>query len=77
MLKVIYPSILRPLWILFNKSLSAGEFPEDMRLAIIKAKNKHEISNYRPISILPVISIMYYTRVSMGSENKEVQWMLY
>lgn len=59
-LKAIYPSIMYPMWILFNKSLGEGEFPENMKLAIVKplykAKSKHEISNYRPISLLPVIS---------------------
>lgn len=60
MLKAIYTSILPALNIIFNKSLCNGEFPHDMKLAIVKplykAKNKSEISNYRPISLLPVIS---------------------
>ena len=60
MLKIIYPSILHALWILFNKSLTTGEFPEDMKLSIVKpiykAKSRTEISNYRPISLLTVIS---------------------
>jgi exonuclease III len=60
MLKIIYPSITNALWILFNKSLSAGKFPDDMKLAIVKpvykAKSRTDISNYRPISLLTVIS---------------------
>ena len=60
MLKAIYPGIVHALFIIFNKSLVTGVFPEDMKLAIVKllykAKSKFEICNYRPISLLPVIS---------------------
>jgi hypothetical protein len=60
MLKQIYPCILPALNIIFNKSLSNGEFPDNMKLAIVKplykTKNRSEMSNYRPISLLPVIS---------------------
>ena len=60
LLKSIYPSIINALYILFNKSLGGGEFPRNMKLAIVKplykGKSKLEISNYRPISLLPVIS---------------------
>ena len=60
MLKVIYPSILHALWIIFNKSLSSGEFPNNMKVAVVKpiykAKSKMDIANYRPISLLTVTS---------------------
>jgi hypothetical protein len=60
MLKVIYPSILHAMWIIFNKSLTSGEFPNDMKQAIVKpiykAKCKMQLSNYRPISLLSVLS---------------------
>ena len=59
-LKSIYPSILPALNIIFNKSIESGIFPECMKIAIVKplykAKSKLEICNYRPISLLPVIS---------------------
>ena len=59
-LKAIFPSIINALRIIFNKSMSSGEFPENMKLAIVKplykAKEKSEICNYRPISLLPVLS---------------------
>ena len=55
LLKSIYPSIINALYILFNKSLGGGEFPRNMKLAIVKplykGKSKLEISNYRPISL--------------------------
>ena len=59
-LKRIYPGISKALEIIFNKSLREGEFPKNMKLAIIapiyKGKSKVEISNYRPVSLLPTIS---------------------
>lgn len=45
---------------IYNLSLSSGHFPVSMKLAkvavIYKGGNKHIISNYRPISVLPVFS---------------------
>ena len=59
-LKKIYPGIMQALEILFNKSLQEGTFPDNMKLAVVKPlyknKAKTEIVNYRPISLLPVIS---------------------
>lgn len=59
-LKSIYPSILHALFIIFNKSLSTGVVPDYMKLAIVKplykSKSIFEIKNYRPISLLPVVS---------------------
>ena len=49
-------SLLDPLLLLFNKSLSCGIFPSKWKDSYIfpknKSGNKHEVSNYRPISIL-------------------------
>ena len=59
-LKHIYPGIIEALLIVFNKSLSQGIFPFNMKLAIVKplykSKSRSDISNYRPVSLLPVIS---------------------
>lgn len=59
-LKKIYPGIIEALEILFNKSLQEGHFPKNMKLAIVKplykGKKKTEIVNYRPVSLLIVIS---------------------
>jgi len=52
----------RILWILFNKSLSAGVFPDPWKICIVtptlKGGDRHQVSNYRPISkqnIMPKI----------------------
>ena len=59
-LKGIADTIKAPLSIIFNKSLVEGCFPEKMKIAEIvpafKSKDKHLLSNYRPISLLPVMS---------------------
>ena len=48
---------------LINKSLALGLFPQSLKKAkilhIFKSKAKLNIANYRPISILPVISKVY------------------
>ena len=45
---------------LINKSIESGIVPDKLKLAkivpIFKAKEQHLISNYRPISLLPVFS---------------------
>ena len=60
MLKQIFYSIREPLTVIFNKSLGLGEFPENMKVArvvpLFKGADSLLKDNYRPISLLPVIS---------------------
>ena len=48
---------------LINKSLAQGPFPQSLKrakvLPIFKSKDKLNIANYQPITILPVISKVY------------------
>jgi hypothetical protein len=50
--------IKKPFTFIFKTSLKSGVFPKLLKIAkvrpIDKKGNKHEISNYRLISILPV-----------------------
>ena len=59
-LKIALPVVGGSLCDLFNKSLFAGKFPEDWKIAriapIFKSGAKDDRSNYRPISVLPFIS---------------------
>ncbi len=61
LLKNIIAEIQFPLSIIFNKSLKEGVFPDKMKLAevipIYKSKGQTDVmNNYRPVSLLPVIS---------------------
>ena len=57
-LKETYNSILQPLTYVFNLSLSHGVVPSELKVAkvipLYKGDSKFIISNYRPVSILPV-----------------------
>ena len=57
-LKSLAPVIGAPLATLFNKSLAERTLPEDWKRAIIvpihKGGTKEEVTNYRPVSLLPV-----------------------
>ena len=60
LIKDIKNDIAIPLTILINKSLNTGIVPELLKTAkvipIYKAKDKEQLNNYRPISLLPTIS---------------------
>ena len=60
LLKSIDEQVSTPISILINKSLETGVFPDSLKLAkvipIYKAKARENLSNYRPISLLPSIS---------------------
>ena len=72
--------IMNPLLHIFERSLEAGKFPNELKTAkiipIYKTKGeKTEMSNYRPISILPAISkllerIIYNRIYKHAIENK-------
>ena len=61
--KIALPVVGGSLCDLFNKSLFAGKFPEDWKIAriapIFKGGAKDDRSNYLPISILPFISRLF------------------
>ena len=59
-LKEISEYICIPLTDLFNESMKTGVFPDVMKIAevvpLYKGKSRHEVENYRPISLLLTIS---------------------
>ena len=59
-LKIMTSEISESLCMIFNESFSKGIFPDHMKLAMIlpffKGGSKLEVSNYRPVSVLPIIS---------------------
>ena len=56
-------ALATPLSILINKSFVTGHFPDSLKLgkvvSIFKTRSKHEISNYRPITILFIFSKVF------------------
>jgi hypothetical protein len=59
-LKEVLPSISSPLSYIFNRSLLTGLIPDKLKVArtcpIFKSDEREYLTNYRPISCLPVIS---------------------
>ena len=77
-IKEIFQHIHRPLKHIFNLSITKGIFPEKLKIArvtpVFKAGENTEVSNYRPISVLPCFSkilekIMYNRLYSYLCEN--------
>ena len=62
-LKFAGDKIIQSLRILFNESIRNGILPEKLKLAVVyqvhKKVSKMKVNNYRPISILPMISKIY------------------
>ena len=60
LIKKIGDSLSLPLSIAINKSIESGNVPESQKLAkvipIYKSKDTQQFGNYRPISLLPVLS---------------------
>ena len=60
LLKKLIPHISEPLAFIFNKSMTEGTFPEQMKIAdvvpLYKGKCKSYANNYRPISLLLTMS---------------------
>ena len=60
LLKIILPIIIQPLCHLFNLSFQTGYIPDQFKTAkvvpVFKSGDKHDYSNYRPISLLSSFS---------------------
>jgi hypothetical protein len=69
-LKIVKPVIAKPISELVNKSISLGKFPEKLKEAQVvpcyKKSNALDKSNYRPVSILPVISKFFERAIHAG-----------
>jgi len=62
-LKISAPYIISPLTYICNTTLNTGIFPNRLKYAVVKPLhkkgNKHELSNYRPISLLTAFSKIF------------------
>jgi hypothetical protein len=79
-LKSSSPYISSPLSYICNKMLSTGIFPDRLKYAVVKPifKNgdKSDVSNYRPISLLPAFSKVFekviYVRIFQHLSNNSI-----
>lgn len=75
LLKKLKACVRLPLMILVNQSLMLGEFPDKLKIARVMALHKNGakdcLDNYRPISLLPVISKVLERAVN----NRIVQFL--
>ena len=78
-IKIINSDISNHLAAIFNLSFSSGVYPDALKMAIVtpifKGGSKLEISNYRPVSILPIFSkilgrLMQLRLVKFLEDNK-------
>lgn len=57
---ILVQPLTRPLTTIINKGIDESEFPNEMKIAkvrpIFKNGNKNSPTNYRPISVLPILS---------------------
>ena len=67
MIKLCGNSISKPLSITFNDCLKEGKFPSDWKKAHVvpvhKKGDKQCLKNYRPISLLPICSKIFYNEL--------------
>ena len=65
LLKLISNDIADSITLIINQSLKSGIFPNQLKIAkvtpIYKKDDKKSITNYRPISVLPVVSKVFET----------------
>jgi hypothetical protein len=63
MLKLHKKALAKPLSVLINKSIGSGDFPRCLKTAVVKPihkdSDKKNVSNYRPIAILPIVSKVF------------------
>ena len=60
LVKLVQYTISEPLSLIFNQCFVSGTFPDKLKLACVtpihEANSKLALTNYRPISVLPIIS---------------------
>lgn len=72
-IKLLADFLVHPLTEIFNLSLATGCFPDSLKVGHViplhKSNDKHDIQNYRPITMLNVFSKILETAVLMRLKN--------
>ena len=71
--KTVAEFIAPPICDIFNKSIEEGVFPSHLKIAkvvpVFKANDPTDINNYRPISILPIVS-NFFEKIMLEKMNE-------
>ena len=63
MIQICGDSIVSPLYMIFQKSLNSGIFPDKWKkgniVIVHKKASKQIVTNYRPISLLPIVGKIF------------------
>ncbi len=80
--RMVAPGIVRSLATLFNHSLKTGDVPAEWKSATVtpiwKKGDKEMVSNYRPVSKLPIVAKVFESEVQRQHyEYLEANFLLY
>ena len=72
-IKKVSECLAAPLQLLFNRCIELGQYPESLKIAKVipffKIGNKDDPSNFRPISLLPIIGKVFERNISDRTQN--------
>ena len=72
-LKFAKPVVLQPITFLINETIKVSEFPDECKKAIVSPLHKKNSTldkeNYRPVSILPILSKLYERAINAQLMN--------
>ena len=78
MVKLCDDSLVKPLSIIFQKCINSGVFPDSWKksnsVPIYKKNVKQLVSNYRPVSLLPICSKIF-ERISVWISTRRLLWV--
>ena len=72
-LKFAKPVVLQPITFLINETIKVSEFPDECKKAMVSPLHKKNSTldkeNYRPVSILPILSKLYERAINAQLMN--------